>query len=125
MDDTANGKGGDGETDYTWAAIAAQIGPQCIGCHADGGTAVPQLGEDPGNLINQKSNYYSGKTLVVPGDPESSFLFQKLRGTQGDGTLRVTAPCRQVGVGLALTTPPPAPASHLTVAPPPHTVSGA
>lgn len=77
--------GGGGETDYTYAAITAQIGPQCSGCHSSGGTALPQLGEDPGNLINQKSNYYSGKTLVVPGDPEASLLYQKVRGSMGDG----------------------------------------
>ena len=77
--------GGGGETDYTYAAITAQIGPQCSGCHGPGGTALPQLGEDPGNLINQKSNYYGGKTLVVPGDPESSFFYQKVRGSMADG----------------------------------------
>ncbi len=79
--------GGGGGTDgYEFATIASEIWPQCTGCHTDGGTATPHFGEDPGNLINQKSNYYGGQTLVVPGDPESSFLYRKVRGThEGSG----------------------------------------
>ena len=83
------GSGGGGDTgveaDYTNSAIVAEVGPQCSGCHGPGGTALPQLGEDPGNLINQKSNYYGGKTLVVPGDPEASFFYQKVRGNMETG----------------------------------------
>ena len=85
-DDTGGG-GEDtgGEADYTYASIVAEVGPHCSGCHGPGGTALPQLGEDPGNLINKKSNYYGGKTLVVPGDPEASFYYQKVRGNMAEG----------------------------------------
>ena len=76
---------GTADVEYTFSRIATEIWPQCTGCHYDGGTAVPFFGDDPANLINQKSNYYSGEILVVPGDPEGSLLFNKVRGTQSNG----------------------------------------
>ena len=103
-DDTGDTTGGDdtGTADgYSYDTIAADIWPSCTGCHKaekDGGTAVPVFGEDPGNLIGQASNYYAGKTLVIAGDPEASFLYQKVRGTlQGE----VGDPMPPYGDGLS------------------------
>ena len=78
--DTSGTDSGTPDSSYDFATIASDIWGQCTGCHADGGTSVPHFGDDPGNLINQQSNYYSGQTLVVPGDPESSWLYLKVRG---------------------------------------------
>ncbi len=70
---------------YDFDTVVDEVWPRCTSCHLDGGQATPYFGEDPGNLIGQPSNYYNGLTLVVPGDPESSFLYQKVRGTH-DGS---------------------------------------
>ena len=55
------------------------------GCHG-GGTAQFGLRLDPGfsagNLINVPSPRDSNLIRVVPGDPDASFLIQKLQGTQ-------------------------------------------
>ena len=55
------------------------------GCHT--GTAPAQglkldPGESYGNLVNVPSLYGGMLVRVVPGDPDESFLIQKLEGTQ-------------------------------------------
>lgn len=69
---------------YTYERVAAEVWPRCTACHFNGGTATPVLGEDPANLINQAS-VYPGETTVIPGDPENSFLYKKVRGTHEYG----------------------------------------
>jgi hypothetical protein len=59
------------------------------GCH--GGVSAQQgLRLDPGfsagNLINVHSPQDSNLIRVVPGDPDASFLIQKLQGTQTVGS---------------------------------------
>ncbi|MFT5679651.1 MAG: hypothetical protein ACI8RZ_000555 [Myxococcota bacterium] len=84
--DTGGTDSGGGDAGYDFATVVSDVWPRCTSCHFDGGTAVPHFGDDPGNLIDQSSNYYSYQTLVVPGDPEASFLYQKVRGThEGSG----------------------------------------
>jgi hypothetical protein len=72
------------------------------GCHG-GGTVQFGLRLDPGfsaaNLINIVSPQDSNRIRVIPGDPNSSFLIQKLEGTQ---TLGARMP--QFGTNLPLTT---------------------
>jgi hypothetical protein len=80
-DDTDTDDTGSDEAGYDFETVVAEIWPRCTGCHLDGGQATPTFGEDPGNLIGQMSNYYGDLTLVVPGNPEASFLYQKVRGT--------------------------------------------
>lgn len=36
-----------------------------------------------GNLVDAPSNQQSGATLVVPGEPEQSYLLSKVRGAEG------------------------------------------
>ena len=90
-DDTGDTSGGDtgGEADgYSYERVVSEVWPQCTGCHnanGDSSSTAPVLGDDPSNLINQKSNFYGGKTLVIPGDPEASFLYWKVRGILPDG----------------------------------------
>ena len=82
--DTDTEDTGSDEAGYDFETVVAEVWPRCTGCHLDGGQATPTFGEDPGNLIDQPSNYYDYLTLVVPGNPEASFLYQKVRGTHDD-----------------------------------------
>ena len=60
----------------------------CTGCHTNQGRN-PSAGLNllPGvsynNLVNRPSGAKAGATLVIPGDPDSSYLVQKLEGTTG------------------------------------------
>jgi hypothetical protein len=57
----------------------------CIQCHITGGAAAGTgllLTADVsyGNLVNRPSRLSPGNTLVIPGDPDNSYLVRKLRG---------------------------------------------
>jgi len=56
----------------------------CVSCHRPGGFAsgVLDLTHDVAynNLINVRSRFKSGAVLVIPGDPDNSYLVQKLEG---------------------------------------------
>src|SRR2546425_8033626 len=55
------------------------------GCHTGAGAPFGlrlDLGFSYGNLINVPSPRDSNLIRVVPGDPDASFLIQKLQGTQ-------------------------------------------
>jgi hypothetical protein len=56
----------------------------CINCHVQGGPAGGLLILRPevayGNLVNAPSRQKPGAVLVIPGDPENSYLIQKLEG---------------------------------------------
>lgn len=56
----------------------------CVTCHTDQGrTPAGQLNlrADPyGALVNVASRQKAGATLVVPGDPDASYLIHKLEG---------------------------------------------
>lgn len=61
---------------------------QCIACHtADGRVAAGQLNLDTPTvfaaLVNAPSRLKPGATLIIPGDPENSYLVQKLEGRPG------------------------------------------
>ncbi|MAQ16528.1 MAG: hypothetical protein CMN30_32350 [Sandaracinus sp.] len=54
----------------------------CAGCHQ--GSRFPNLSrEGLAELSSQTSEIVPGARLLVPGDPEASFLYQKLAHTQG------------------------------------------
>lgn len=66
----------------------------CIGCHtnvgrtpAGGLNLVHDLAYD--QLINVSSTQRLGALRVVPGNPDASFLVQKIEGTQGASGLRM------------------------------------
>jgi hypothetical protein len=58
----------------------------CITCHVTGGPAgfLPLTeGVSYGNLVNRTSTAKPGAVRVIPGDPDGSYLVQKLDGTPG------------------------------------------
>jgi len=78
-------------TNLTFSAMQANIfAPSCAfsGCHS--GTAAPvglQLDADVAydSLVNQPSVQQSDFARVSPGDPDNSYLIQKLEGTAAVG----------------------------------------
>jgi hypothetical protein len=57
----------------------------CVGCHSDQGRApAAQLtlleGRSHAQLVGRASIGKPGATLVIPGDPENSYLVKKLEG---------------------------------------------
>jgi hypothetical protein len=52
----------------------------CVSCHAPGADLVLGVGVSWGNLVQQPAppSESCGGVLVVPGDPASSYLYQKL-----------------------------------------------
>lgn len=60
----------------------------CIGCHTNvGRNPASNLNLTSGNahaqLVNRASVAKAGAVLVIPGDPENSYLVQKLEGRAG------------------------------------------
>ena len=77
--------------DPTLASIQAQVfTPTCAisGCHA-GGTAPHGLdltaGNSFGNLVNVASGEIPALMRVAPGDPDNSYIVQKIEGTAAAG----------------------------------------
>lgn len=65
----------------------------CVTCHTDQGR-VPagnlNLRNDPYHaLVNAASRQKAGEILVVPGNPEASYLIKKLEGREGIVGLRM------------------------------------
>jgi hypothetical protein len=59
--------------------------PACTQCHAAGGIAagtglVLTEGVAYANLVGRPSRLRPGETLVIPGDPDNSYLVRKLEG---------------------------------------------
>ncbi len=86
------GGGGTGST-ATLSTISSQIlVPRCTGCH---GGSAPSAGMslEPGqayaSLVNHASGEKPSLMRVLPGDPENSYLVQKLRGDAGIVGLRM------------------------------------
>lgn len=56
----------------------------CINCHAPGGIAARVLNLQTNvaytNLVNVGSRFKAGAVLVVPGDPDNSYLIHKVEG---------------------------------------------
>jgi predicted CxxxxCH...CXXCH cytochrome family protein len=68
-----------------FCAVVAVFNDECVVCHdsvtLSGGL---DLKTDPyAAIVNVASHGYSGRVLVVPGDPASSFLYLKMTGQQG------------------------------------------
>ncbi len=62
----------------------------CINCHS-GLPGIPlNLATDPYSaLVNRPSREKRGLMLIVPGDPESSYLYQNIAGATGIGGKRM------------------------------------
>lgn len=65
----------------------------CINCHAPGGISVGFINFRADDLytrlVNGGSRQKVGAVLVVPGDPDNSYLVQKLEGRSGIIGLRM------------------------------------
>ncbi len=59
----------------------------CVNCHVPGGISGGLLnfraGDIYARLVNGASRQKAGAILVVPGDPDNSYLVQKLEGRSG------------------------------------------
>lgn len=67
-----------------WCAVEAIFAADCTSCHGSGSTSYVDLETDAYNaIVNQPAIMYPDKTLVVPGDPDASFLYLKVTGAQG------------------------------------------
>lgn len=58
----------------------------CVTCHVTGGPAgfLPLTeGVSYGNLVGRTSGAKPGAVRVIPGDPDNSYLIQKLEGAAG------------------------------------------
>jgi hypothetical protein len=72
----------------------------CTQCHSDAGRAaagnlVLLEGRSHASLVNVESRQKAGATLVIPGDPEGSYLLHKLEGRSdivGQRMPRTTGP---------------------------------
>lgn len=59
---------------------------KCIRCHGDGGVHPDFSREDMAQVLpNLASAYYPEQTLVIPGAPQDSLLYQKLINAQPQG----------------------------------------
>lgn len=71
-----------------FSAADAAGRPACTGCHTNAGrNPSGQLNLAPGfshaQLVNRASVSKSNAVLVIPGDPDNSYLVQKLEGHSG------------------------------------------
>jgi hypothetical protein len=84
---------GGGSSPVTLSTLSSQIfSSRCTGCH--GGSAPSaslnlEANNAFENLVNKPSTEKSGAVRVVPGDPNGSYLVQKLRGDAGIVGLRM------------------------------------
>jgi mono/diheme cytochrome c family protein len=75
-------QGGGGEVPDGLTGGCAVFAAECTACHA-GGQEPDLRPENLPNLVGAVSASYPDKTWIVAGDPEASFVYQKLTGTQG------------------------------------------
>lgn len=85
--DPSGGTGGDTTgAGGAACAVTALMSSQCVLCHSPAGATQGglDLSVDPvAALVGVPSHEYSGRTLVVAGDPDASFLVAKVDGTEG------------------------------------------
>lgn len=70
-------------TDADWCGAQAVFEAHCSSCHGGAG-GLDLDGDAHAAIVGVQSVGSPGEILVVPGDPEGSLLFRKVRGTQGD-----------------------------------------
>lgn len=73
-----------GAPEEGWCAVLEMIAVSCLSCHSPGAGTLGglDLETDPYTALLEGDSAYPGRSLVVPGDPERSFLIIKLRGEQ-------------------------------------------
>ena len=84
--DTDTGETGDTDTGHPPISYAEIIQPifdgKCVSCHGTSGGLT--LVDGYANLVGVDSTEAAGMKLVVAGDPDSSYLINKIMGTQAD-----------------------------------------
>ncbi|MDC8012401.1 hypothetical protein [Tahibacter soli] len=78
----------------TYGEIQSVFNTRCSNCHVEhGGTPQADLDLDPGvswfYLVDQPSSMLAGAIRVVPGNPATSYLFQKVNCAVTDQGLRM------------------------------------
>lgn len=73
---------------FSFARVQSEIfNPECASCHNSSGN-YPILNEDSyNNIVNQISFGSSGELLVVPFEPDSSYLYRKMTGVNINGDI--------------------------------------
>lgn len=67
-------------------AVESIFAARCLACHDEGALGDLDLATDPvAALVGVASSQDGGVTLVVPGDPDASLLYQKVTGSQAVG----------------------------------------
>jgi hypothetical protein len=83
------GGAGDGALAPTLASIQQNVfTPVCTACHAGGGAAQGlrlDAGNSAASLLGVPSNEVPSMLRVAPGNPDASYLVQKLEGTAAVG----------------------------------------
>jgi len=64
----------------TFALMQAIFDRNCVSCHSPGADLVLEAGVAWSNLVSRPAplSESCGGTLVVPGDPDASYIYQKL-----------------------------------------------
>lgn len=78
---TAGGVDYEGDIQPIWDASCV------VGCHTDGGSKADLPlgpGMSHGSLVGAQSVQLASMKIVEPGDPDNSYLWHKLNGTQAD-----------------------------------------
>lgn len=71
----------------TFADVQSEVLAGCAfsSCHGSGtgGLTLDGTSADHGRLVDAESAAAPGETLVIPGDPDGSYLVKKLEGADG------------------------------------------
>lgn len=95
--------GGEGEGEGDTSSACAVLSTRCASCHYGGAIDVDLRPDAQRDLVGAASPGYAGETLVVAGDPEASFLYQKMAGSQGSSRGGIMPPAGAVSTSeLAL-----------------------
>lgn len=74
------------------------IQKKCAGCHgANGYQGIPNLqmgtpAQFVSSTVNKPSSFLSHKTLIIPGNPDNSYLIQKISNTSPDSGTKMPPP---------------------------------
>lgn len=84
-DKDADDSGSDDGTAVTWAQVETALANSCAFSSCHGGQQFPDLGAGKSHaaIVGVASEQAAGMTLVVPGDPDQSYLLWKIEGAAG------------------------------------------
>lgn len=84
-------------------AVLTLFAERCARCHGEGGSPPELTAAGLPALLTAESAMHPGERFVVPGDPDASWLYRKVAGTQGAGggalmPLGASDPIREITV---------------------------